>query len=39
MTALTLNHVHKTFGKGIAQVEALTDVNFSADKGDMTLIL
>ena len=39
MTALTLNHVNKTFGKGIAKVEALKDVNFSADQGEMTLIL
>lgn len=39
MTALTLNHVNKTFGKGITKVEALKDVNFSADQGEMTLIL
>ena len=39
MTALTLNHVNKTFGKGIAKVEALKGVNFSADQGEMTLIL
>lgn len=39
MTALTLNHVNKTFGEGIAKVEALKDINFSANQGEMTLIL
>lgn len=39
MTALTLKHVHKTFGKGIAKVEALKDINFEAELGKMTLIL
>lgn len=39
MTALTLNHVNKTFGKGISKVKALKDVNFSAQQGEMTLIL
>ena len=39
MTALTLNHVNKTFGKGIAKVEALKDVNFNAEQREMTLIL
>lgn len=39
MTALTLKHVHKTFGKGVAKVEALKDINFEAELGKMTLIL
>lgn len=39
MTALTLKHVHKTFGKGVAKVEALQDINFEAELGKMTLIL
>lgn len=39
MTTLLLKNVNKIFGKGIAQVNALKNVNFSAHQGEMTLIL
>lgn len=39
MSILTLKHVNKSFGKGIAKVDALKDVDFTAEKGKLVLIL
>ncbi|WP_290033117.1 ABC transporter ATP-binding protein [Ligilactobacillus cholophilus] len=39
MATLLLQNVNKIFGQGSAQVNALTDINFSADYGKLSLIL
>lgn len=39
MTTLSLKNVSKVFGSGTAKVNALTDVNFEANKGKLVLIL
>lgn len=39
MPIIKLENINKTFGEGISKVEALTNVNFSADKGDVSLVL
>ncbi|RVU76827.1 ABC transporter ATP-binding protein [Lactobacillus xujianguonis] len=39
MTVIELKDVKKTYGKGSAQVEALKDINFKADKGEVVLIM
>ncbi|MBU3851594.1 MAG: ABC transporter ATP-binding protein [Candidatus Paralactobacillus gallistercoris] len=39
MTSLLLKDVSKTFGRGTAKVNALTDVNFEATQGQLVLIL
>lgn len=39
MPAIELNGIDKFFGKGLSRVEVLKNVNFSADLGEMSLIL
>lgn len=39
MAVIELKDVKKVYGKGDAQVEALKDVNFEADKGEVVLIM
>lgn len=39
MSTIKLQHVNKVFGSGIGKVQALTDINFEADPGELTLIL
>lgn len=39
MTAISLAGVSQVFGKGTAKVQALTDVNFEAEAGTMTLVM
>lgn len=39
MATIELKDVKKTYGKGTAQVEALKDINFEADKGEVVLIM
>ena len=39
MAAITLTDVSKVYGKGIAEVKALKDVNFTANKGEVVLIV
>lgn len=39
MPTIELKNVSKTFGTGIGKVQALTDINFQANAGELTLIL
>lgn len=39
MTVLALKDINKIFGKGTAQVNALTNINFNAKKGELILII
>lgn len=39
MAVIELKDVKKVYGKGLAQVNALKDVNFEADKGEVVLIM
>lgn len=39
MATIKLVNVNRTFGTGIGQVQALTNINFQADAGELTLIL
>lgn len=39
MAVIELKNVKKTYGQGTAQVEALKDINFAADKGEVVLIM
>lgn len=39
MAVIELKDIKKTYGKGSAQVEALKDVNFEANKGEVVLIM
>lgn len=39
MAVIELKKVSKIYGKGSAQVEALKDINFAADKGEVVLIM
>lgn len=39
MTVIELRDVKKSYGQGTAQVEALKDINFEADKGELVLIM
>lgn len=39
MAVIELKNVKKVYGKGDAQVEALKDINFKADKGEVVLIM
>ncbi|MDY3702938.1 MAG: ABC transporter ATP-binding protein [Limosilactobacillus coleohominis] len=39
MPTIELKNVNKTFGTGIGQVQALTNINFEARTGELTLIL
>ncbi|WP_282808504.1 ABC transporter ATP-binding protein, partial [Secundilactobacillus kimchicus] len=39
MESLVLKQVNKTFGHGLNQVQALQDVDFVANRGELTLIL
>lgn len=39
MAVIELKDVNKFYGKGIARVEALKDVNFQANKGEVVLIM
>ncbi|GBG05357.1 ABC transporter ATP-binding protein [Lactobacillus rodentium] len=39
MAAITLTNVSKIYGKGIAEVKALKDINFTANKGEVVLIV
>lgn len=39
MTVIELKDVKKVYGKGEAQVVALNDINFQADKGEVVLIM
>lgn len=39
MAVIELKDVKKVYGKGDAQVVALKDINFKADKGEVVLIM
>lgn len=39
MKTIELKHVNKLFGNGIGRVQALKDVNFTADSGELNLVL
>lgn len=39
MTAIEMNHVNKVFGKGVGTVNALDDINFVAQSGELNLIV
>lgn len=39
MAIIELKNVNKYYGKGSAQVEALKDINFTANKGEVVLIM
>lgn len=39
MAIIELKDVDKYYGKGVARVEALKDINFSAEKGEVVLIM
>ncbi|EEJ71029.1 ABC transporter ATP-binding protein [Lactobacillus ultunensis] len=39
MTVIQLQNINKTYGKGIAKVFALKDINFKANKGEVILIM
>lgn len=39
MEAIQLEHVSKTFGSGVGEVQALKDVNFVAKKGELNLVV
>lgn len=39
MSVITLKDVNKTYGKGDAEVKALQDINFTAQKGEVVLIV
>lgn len=39
MAVITLKDVNKTYGKGDAEVHALKDINFTAQKGEVVLII
>ena len=39
MAVIELKDVEKIYGKGDAQVEALKDINFEADKSELVLIM
>lgn len=39
MPTIELKNVNKMFGNGISRVKALTDINFTANAGEVTLIL
>lgn len=38
-TAIKLENVNKSFGKGIGKVQVLKDVNFAANLGELCLVL
>lgn len=39
MTAIEMNHVNKVFGKGVGTVNALDDINFVTQSGELNLIV
>lgn len=39
MAVIELKNISKTFGKGIGRVQVLNNVNFQADRGELSLIL
>ena len=39
MTVIELKDVDKFYGKGTAKVEALKNINFQANKGEVVLIM
>lgn len=39
MSVIELKNINKSFGKGISEVQVLSDVNFSANRGELSLIL
>lgn len=39
VATIELKNVERTFGTGIGKVQALTDINFKAEPGELTLIL
>lgn len=39
MPVIELKNINKSFGKGISKVQVLNNVNFSADRGELSLIL
>lgn len=39
MSVIELKNINKDFGKGISKVQVLRDVNFQADRGELSLIL
>lgn len=39
MTAIEMDHVTKTFGQGVGKVQALKEVNFKANAGELNLIV
>ena len=39
MTAIKLTNIDKYFGTGLSRVEVLTNVSFTADLGELSLIL
>ena len=39
MAVIELTNISKTFGEGIGQVQVLNNINFQADRGELSLIL
>ena len=39
MTTIELNNINKEFGRGLSRVQVLNDVNFTANKGELVLVL
>ena len=39
MAVIELTNISKTFGEGIGRVQVLDNINFQADRGELSLIL
>jgi ABC-type antimicrobial peptide transport system, ATPase component len=39
MAVIELTNISKTFGEGIGRVQVLNNINFQADRGELSLIL
>jgi len=39
MATIELSHINKSFGHGTSQIDVLKDINFSAQKGELSLVL
>ncbi len=39
MSVIELNNINKYFGSGVSKVHVLHDINFSADRGELILVV
>ena len=39
MATIELTHINKSFGQGTSQIDVLKDINFTAQKGELSLVL